>query len=42
MRAKFERLALMPMMMSPGEFDAFVRKEMALNFSLIKALGLAR
>jgi tripartite-type tricarboxylate transporter receptor subunit TctC len=39
-RAKFERLALVPMMMSPGEFDAFVRKEMALNVSLIKALGL--
>lgn len=39
--AKFERLALMPMTMSPSEFDAFVRKQMTLNSSLIKALGLA-
>lgn len=40
-RAKFEQLALMPMMMSPGEFDAFVRKETALSSSLNKAIGLA-
>ena len=41
-RAKFERLALMPMTMSPGEFDAFIRKAMVLNSSLIKALGLGQ
>ena len=40
-RAKFERLALMPMLMSTGEFDAFIRKQTALNFSLIKGLGLS-
>ena len=39
MRAKFERLAITPMTMSPDGFDAFVRKEMALNSFLIKALG---
>ena len=38
--AKFERLALLPMTMSPDEFDAFIRKEMALNSSLVKGLGL--
>jgi tripartite-type tricarboxylate transporter receptor subunit TctC len=41
-RAKFERLALMPMIMSPSEFDAFVHKESALNRSLIEALHLAQ
>lgn len=40
-RAKFDRLALMPMTMSPDEFDTFVRREMALNSSLIKGFGLA-
>lgn len=39
-RAKLERLALIPMTMSPGEFGAFVRKQMELNASLVQALGL--
>ncbi len=39
-RTNFERLALTPMTMSPSEFDAFVRRQMALNSSLIKTLGL--
>lgn len=40
-RTKFERLALVPMTMSADEFGAFVRRQMALNSSLVQALGLA-
>jgi tripartite-type tricarboxylate transporter receptor subunit TctC len=28
------------MVMTPGEFDAYVQKEVALNSALVKAVGL--
>ena len=40
-RAKFERLALMPVTMSPGQFDASYARKWHAILSPIKALGLA-
>ena len=40
LREKLAALGLDPMVMTPGEFDAYVRKEIALNAALVKAAGL--
>jgi len=40
LREKLAALGLDPMVMTPGEFDAHVRKEIALNAALVKAAGL--
>jgi len=40
LREKMAALGLDPMVMTPGEFDAFVQKEVALNASLVKAIGI--
>jgi tripartite-type tricarboxylate transporter receptor subunit TctC len=37
---RFEQLVIEPVTMSPGEFDSFIRREIALNAALIKSLGL--
>jgi len=39
-REKLATLGLDPMVMTPGEFDAYVQKEIAVNAALVKAVGL--
>lgn len=39
-RDKLEALGVDPMIMSPGEFAAYVRQEIAVNAALVKAIGL--
>ena len=38
--AKLTTLGVDPMVMTPGEFDAFVKKDIAVNAALVKAAGL--
>ena len=40
LREKLAALGFDPMVMTPGEFDAYVRKEVDLNAALVKAIGL--
>jgi tripartite-type tricarboxylate transporter receptor subunit TctC len=40
LREKLAALGVDPMVMTPSEFDAHVRKEIALNAALVKATGL--
>ncbi len=40
LREKLAGLGLDPMVMTPGEFDAYVQREVALNATLVKAIGL--
>jgi tripartite-type tricarboxylate transporter receptor subunit TctC len=40
LQEKLATLGLDPMVMTPGEFDAYVQKEVALNSALVKAVGL--
>jgi tripartite-type tricarboxylate transporter receptor subunit TctC len=39
-RARFDTLAVDPMVMTPKEFDAHVEKEIAVNAALVKAVGI--
>jgi len=39
-REKLAALGLDPMVMTPGEFDAYVQKEVARNASLVRAIGI--
>jgi tripartite-type tricarboxylate transporter receptor subunit TctC len=38
--AKLSALGVDPMSMTPSEFDAYVRKEIAVNAKLVKAIGI--
>ena len=40
LREKLAGLGLDPMVMTPGEFDAYVQREVALNATLVKTIGL--
>jgi tripartite-type tricarboxylate transporter receptor subunit TctC len=40
LREKLAGLGLDPMVMTPGEFDAYVRREVVLNATLVRAMGL--
>jgi tripartite-type tricarboxylate transporter receptor subunit TctC len=40
MRQKLDQLGVDPMVMTPAEFDALVRSEIAVNAALVKAIGL--
>jgi tripartite-type tricarboxylate transporter receptor subunit TctC len=40
LRERLAGLGLDPMVMTPGEFDAYVQREVALNATLVKAIGL--
>ena len=40
-QAKLANFGADPMLMRPGEFDAYVRSEIAANKPLVKAAGLA-
>jgi tripartite-type tricarboxylate transporter receptor subunit TctC len=40
LREKLAGLGLDPMIMTPGEFDAYVQREVALNATLVRAIGL--
>jgi tripartite-type tricarboxylate transporter receptor subunit TctC len=39
-RNKLAGLGVEPMMMTPIEFDALVRREIAVNATLVKAIGI--
>jgi tripartite-type tricarboxylate transporter receptor subunit TctC len=39
-RARFAPQGIEPMPLTPAEFDALVRKEIAINMALVKAAGL--
>jgi tripartite-type tricarboxylate transporter receptor subunit TctC len=40
LQEKLAALGVDPMVMTPGEFDAYVQKEISLNAALVKAIGL--
>ena len=40
LRDRLSQLGLEPMVMTPAEFDAFVIKDVDLNSTLVKAVGL--
>ena len=40
LRAKLDALGVDPMIMTPSEFDAYVKKDIAINASLAKAAGI--
>ena len=39
-RERFAQMGLDPMVMTPKEFDAYVRQEIALNAALVKRIGI--
>jgi len=41
-KEKLGALGVDPMVMTPAEFQAFVEKDIALNATLVKALGLVQ
>ena len=40
MQARFKPQGIEPMLLSPEEFDALVKREVAANIALVKAAGL--
>ena len=41
MQERMAKLGAEPMLMTPAEFDAYIKKEIASNAALVKAAGIA-